>query len=272
MTNSVALVVSDVDGTLITPEHDITPRAKRAVMCLKDRGIGFTIASSRPPRGLGTIVKCLGITIPFAPFNGAQLVSPNDTILEEQHIPVARIERVRALGDEYRLNLWTYRGWEWFAQRRDEFVDQEEHTVGFQARIAEQIADYFENCPKVTVVGRPEAVTLCAQRIRAELETELSATQSQPRFVDITIRGATKGTVITSLSRILRIPTPQIAAIGDGPNDVEMFERAGISIAMGNSSEITKKAAKYITGSNTEEGFATGIERFILKDAKRAGE
>lgn len=266
MNASIALVVSDVDGTLITPGHEITARTKAAVRRLHDKGIQFTVASSRPPRGLEQIVEALQIALPLAPFNGAQIVLSDGTILGKQIIPVPIIQRVFQISSEYPLNLWVYRGREWFAQRRDEFVEREEQTAGFPAQVDGHIENYFEDCPKLTVVGKPEVVEWCEQAVHQALGPQLEATRSKPRFLDITVKSANKGSVITTLSRILHIPTEQIAAIGDGPNDVEMFARAGFSIAMGNAGDFIKKAARFVTTSNLEEGFANGMERFVLKE------
>ncbi|MFI5174777.1 MAG: HAD family hydrolase [Terriglobia bacterium] len=271
MANMLGLVVSDVDGTLLTPEHELTLRARQAVARLQEHGLGFTVASSRPPRGLDMVLRAFGIMLPFAPFNGAQITYPDGRVIEKQVIPIPLIERVRSISHKLELNLWTYQEWNWFARRRDEFVEREEHTVGFAAEIVEHIEECFDDCPKLTVVGKPEIAALCAQTIRRELGAQLTVTQSQPRFVDITARNANKGSVITNLSRILQVPVARIAAIGDGPNDVEMFARAGLSIAMGNSSEMVKKAAQYTTASNTEEGFAQGIETYVLGGALAAG-
>jgi hydroxymethylpyrimidine pyrophosphatase-like HAD family hydrolase len=55
-----------------------------------------------------------------------------------------------------------------------------------------------------------------------------------------------------------------IATIGDMPNDVQMFAHSGLSIAMGNASPELQRAARRITTSNAEEGFATAVDRFIL--------
>jgi hydroxymethylpyrimidine pyrophosphatase-like HAD family hydrolase len=67
------------------------------------------------------------------------------------------------------------------------------------------------------------------------------------------------------LSAMLAIPTAQIATIGDMPNDVLMFERSGVSIAMGNASVDVQRAATFVTTSNREEGFALAMERFVLR-------
>ncbi len=67
-----------------------------------------------------------------------------------------------------------------------------------------------------------------------------------------------------SISRLLNIPAAEIATIGDMPNDVLMFEKSGVSIAMGNASPEVQASATYVTSSNEEEGFANAIEKFVL--------
>jgi hypothetical protein len=70
--------------------------------------------------------------------------------------------------------------------------------------------------------------------------------------------------MVTVLSRLLRIPAEQIATIGDMPNDVLMFRKSGVSIAMGNASAEVQSSAHFVTTSNEEEGFANAMDRFIL--------
>src|ERR1041385_4089741 len=83
-----------------------------------------------------------------------------------------------------------------------------------------------------------------------------SATRSQPYYLDVTHPDANKGHVVTTLSEILSIPAAQIATIGDMPNDVLMFKKSGMSIAMGNASAEVQAQAQFVTASNAEEGFA----------------
>ena len=64
---------------------------------------------------------------------------------------------------------------------------------------------------------------------------------------------------------MLKVPAANIATIGDMPNDVFMFKRSGVSIAMGNASSEVQHAARFVTSSNTEEGFALAMERFVLR-------
>jgi hydroxymethylpyrimidine pyrophosphatase-like HAD family hydrolase len=78
---------------------------------------------------------------------------------------------------------------------------------------------------------------------------------------------ANKGAVIERLSQSLKMPLESIATIGDQPNDVLMFKRSGLSIAMGNASPEVQKQANFVTTSYEDEGFANGVERFILPRA-----
>jgi hypothetical protein len=94
--------------------------------------------------------------------------------------------------------------------------------------------------------------------------THVSAARSQPYYLDVTHPQANKGEVVLSMSKLLNIPAAEIATIGDMPNDVLMFEKSGVSIAMGNASPEVQASATYVTTTNEEEGFATAIEKFVL--------
>ena len=98
----------------------------------------------------------------------------------------------------------------------------------------------------------------------AALAGQVSVARSQPYYLDITHPLANKGVALTELANLLAIPPREIAVIGDGGNDIAMFERSGFSIAMGNASPLVRQAADFLTDSNHDEGFANAIERFIL--------
>jgi len=75
---------------------------------------------------------------------------------------------------------------------------------------------------------------------------------------------ANKGTVATTLSKMLSVPPAEIATIGDMPNDVLMFRESGVSIAMGNASADVQRQARFVTASYNDEGFAKAVERYVL--------
>ncbi|MGH9078805.1 MAG: HAD hydrolase family protein, partial [Acidimicrobiales bacterium] len=87
---------------------------------------------------------------------------------------------------------------------------------------------------------------------------------SQPYYLDVTHPDANKGSVVQSLAARSGLAVAEIATIGDMPNDVLMFDHSGLSIAMGNASVAVQRAARRVTGSNADEGFARAMERFVL--------
>src|SRR6186713_2258490 len=110
----IAAVLTDVDGTLVTKDKVLTPRAIRAVKALQERGVLFAITSGRPPRGMRMLVEPLGLDIPMAAFNGGVIVMPDMTIVDERVIPPevtpAIMEVVRSFG----LYVWIYESTEWY--------------------------------------------------------------------------------------------------------------------------------------------------------------
>ena len=260
----ISLVISDVDATLITPEHEITARALQAVKDLRTRNIKFTIASSRPPRGLADFAKQLELTEPFASFNGAIIARPDGEVLMKHLLPREIGEIALEVAEQFAIQLWVYCEQDWYVAANTQYVEREEHTSGFAAIVEPDLRKRLDNAAKLVIVGDPPLVAQAEPIALERMGDKVSATKSKPRFLDITAAAAHKGTVVTQLSQILSIPTTEIAVIGDGANDILMFERAGFSIAMGQADDQVKKSANVVTTANTDEGFANGIEKYIL--------
>src|SRR5262249_22106539 len=267
----IALVISDIDGTLITSNHELTEATKAAAAKLQDRGIVLSLASSRPPRSIVPLADALGLRGPFAAFNGALIVKREGDVLARSTILTDTTERVKAIADNFGLGVWLYDAQNWWAPWRDAFVDREEHTSGFSPRIDGYSKRITQDANKLTVVGKPELVAQAEQRVLSELASEVSASRSKPRFLDVTAYGIHKGTVVVRLAELLGVPTERVAVIGDGPNDVDMFRQAGLSIAMGQAVDEVRKAANYVTTSNDDEGWARGIEQYVLGGEQAAG-
>ncbi|HEX2949475.1 MAG TPA: Cof-type HAD-IIB family hydrolase [Armatimonadota bacterium] len=262
----IRLFIADLDGTLVTPEKELTPRAIKAVDALYDAGIKFTITSGRPPRGMSMVMKQLKITAPVSAFNGALFVKTDLSVIEGYTLPeaVAKsvIERIHACG----LDVWVYQGSEWLIRNpQAPHVAREQWTVKFAPTVVTDFSEKLDQVYKIVGISDDyNAVARCAQSLRTSLGSTVFAARSQPYYVDVTNPTANKHHVVEVLSRTLAIPSQEIATIGDMPSDIQMFENDGLSIAMGNGTDETKKAAEYITSKNTEEGFANAVEHCVL--------
>ena len=94
--------------------------------------------------------------------------------------------------------------------------------------------------------------------------SELTAAYSSI-YVEIFANGASKGIALTKLAENLGISKEEIACIGDGENDMPMFESSGMKFAMGNAVDILKEKADFVLPSNNENGVAYAVNEYILK-------
>ena len=266
----IRLLLADVDGTLVTGAKTLTSDTREAARRLRARGIELAITSGRPPRGMSMLVAPLGLTTPIAAFNGGMLVDPDlTTILEQRAIARAVAGEVVDLLRRTGLEVWVYRGNDWFVRDlRGTRVASEQATVQFAPTPVADVCGVLDGAVKIVGVSEDHAlVARCEVEMRARIGSDASAARSQPYYLDVTHLDANKGSVLRDLARRLGIPPSSIAAIGDMPTDVLMFGVAGVSIAMGNASLEVKRCARFVTTSNEDEGFARAGERYVLEAA-----
>ena len=265
--NGVRLVVADVDGTLVTPDKILTPRARAAVRAIIEAGIAFTITSGRPPLGMKPLIDDLQLEDPIAAFNGGLLVRPDLSVIREHLIPSEAAQAVIDILTKDTLDVWVYGGKDWYVKsRHGPHVDREEWTVKFPPTVVSTYEGLLDRIVKIVGVNDDhDVMARCVEEVQRQFGQHVSAALSQPYYLDVTHPKANKGEVVNALSAMLAIPTAEIATIGDMPNDVLMFQRSGVSIAMGNASVDVQRAATFVTTSNREEGFALAMERFVLR-------
>jgi Cof subfamily protein (haloacid dehalogenase superfamily) len=266
MAPEIQLVLADVDGTLVTDEKRLTERAVSAVRSLGEAGVKFAVTSGRPPRGMEMLVEPLALELPLAAFNGGLFARPDMSVIEERSIDSGLVARIIELIGDHGLDVWLYRGSEWLL--RDEHVAhvrKEADTVRFEPKVVASFDQITERIAKIVGVSDDlDAVAKAEADARASFGEHVSAARSQPYYLDVTHPQANKGAVLHYFSREYEIPLERIATLGDQPNDMLMFEDAGLSVAMGNAGAEVKRAATRVTESNEHEGFALAIEKFVL--------
>lgn len=267
--NGIRLMLADVDGTLVTPDKVLTERAIEAVRDLGKAGILFAITSGRPPRGMSMLIEPLDITTPIAAFNGGLLVNSDMSVIEQRVLPEELVRPVAGLIGSFGLDVWVYRGADWYVpDPHGSHVARESATVQFAPKVMTSLDGLTSDVAKLVGVSDDlDAVARASSAAHDRFGDHVTAARSQPYYLDVTHPDANKGAVARYLSAKYSIPPEAIATIGDMPNDVLMFAHSGLSIAMGNASPDVQRAARRVTSSNSEEGFANAVQRFILHKA-----
>ena len=212
------------------------------------------------------VIKDVNLSTVVAGFNGGVYTTSNLDPIVMRDLPRDAAARSIEFIEEHDLVAWLYTDTVWYVQDpKGPHVDRESRTVGFEPEVTSDYSAYVAQTAKIVGVSDDlEAVAACEKKVQQELGDHVSAARSQPFHLDVTHPAANKGSVVDFLSAVYLIPSSSIATLGDMPNDVLMFKKIDMSIAMGNASKEVQAEANFVTDSNEEEGFAQAIERFVL--------
>ncbi len=264
----IKLFLADVDGTLVTKDKVLTERAVAAVHRMEKAGIRFAVTSGRPPRGMAMLVEPLKLQGVIAGFNGGVYVNPDQSVILSRTLDPGAARKAYDAIRDHGLDAWVYTAEDWMIRDpKAPHVDREAHTVQFGSKVVDDPATGLDRAVKIVGVGDDlPLVEKCEGDVQRALGNTVSAARSQPYYLDVTHPEANKGAVVAYLAEHYGISPHEIATIGDMPNDVLMFKPSGMSIAMGQASQEVRDAATHVTDGYEDEGFAKGVERFVLGD------
>ncbi len=267
------LLISDIDGTLVTNDKVLTETAIAATHDLHEAGVAFAIATARPPRGAAMLIAPLSLTMPIAGFNGGLIVELDMTVIEAWPIDPQAARQIVDFLLIHDFDVWIYDEADWYLRDpRAPHVEREAWMIRFAPTVVTNFTDVLlQRAFKIVGVSDDlEKVASGEQMARTSLGHFTSAARSTPYFLDFTHVRANKGEVVETLARRLGTSIDHVATIGDMVNDVAMFRHSGFSVAMGNASDTVKAEASAVTASNEDEGFAKAVRDFILPGAKNA--
>jgi Cof subfamily protein (haloacid dehalogenase superfamily) len=263
----ISLVVSDVDGTLVTSDKRLTGRAVAAVRRLYDHGIAFSICSSRPPFGLRMLIEQLQLKQPLGGYNAGAIVQPDLSVIEQELVPPDAAEQAVGLFRQHGVDCWLFAGNQWLVTNPDgDHVAHETRTVQTPPTVVREFAaEHLAGVGKIVGPSNDHPlVARMTELLQRALAGRANVARSQAYYCDVIPPGIDKGRLVALLGERLAVPRAEILVLGDMENDLAMFREAGFAVAMGNASEAVKQAAHATTLSNDEDGFAAAIERYVL--------
>ena len=268
---AIRLVVSDIDGTLVIPDKQVTPRAMAAVKALAAAGVGFSVVSARPPRGMAAIVSRLGVRQPYAAFNGGALMGGDGRLIAAERLTAEAARTILGRLAERKVDAWVFADDSWRLTHSDgPQVGRERAAVGFDPVVVAHFEDVIDRIDKIVGVSDDAAQLLDLEAGAADwLEGAALVQRSQAYYLDFTALRADKGHAVRAICEHAGVPLEETAVIGDMSNDVAMFEVAGLSIAMGQAPDAVKARADAVTDANSAEGFAHAVERLVLPQVRR---
>ena len=274
MTNqSIRLIISDIDGTILDDQHQVDPNLKDMIPLLSREKIPFVLASARSPLGMEPIARELGLgDNPLACYNGALVIKGDpqayETIIEH---PLDKkeirtfLELVKTEFPSVSINL--YSGKDWIANRLDKWVQIEAAITGERPMIQNELIPVLNaQMPVHKLLLIDEAPVI--QKLHDYLQTlgfpKTSFYLSKDNYMEVTAKHVSKEQALYEIAQHYQVPLEQVMTIGDNFNDLPMLRLAGLGVAMGNAPEAVKTEAKAVTKSNNEHGVAEAVEKYVL--------
>ncbi len=262
----IRLLVSDIDGTLVRTDKSLSHAVVNAVRRVAKLGIPVSLISARPPSGMYWIAERIGLECALGAFNGATIFRPDGTIVTSSHLTPEQVMSTLARLRQSDVAPWLFADGQWYATTHDgDHVPHEIKAAGLEPTICTDFSRLHNRVDKIVGVSDDHALLVDIEAdIRRGMAGQATVARSQPYYLDITALDGNKGAGVAALAGQFGVPLDAVAVLGDQNNDLPMFARAGLSIAMGQAPENVRDAADYTARSNDDDGVANAIERFIL--------
>jgi hypothetical protein len=262
---AIRLVVCDIDGTLVRHDKSLPAANVAAGKQLVAGGTALTLISARPMSGMLWIADALALPGPFGAFNGGTIFDRNGVIGTPQRLAPDVALTILSILDAAGVDVWLFAHERWYARNADNpHVPREKLSAGVEPTLRSDLENLCAEADKIVGVSDNKALLKqCESAIRQAVQDSATVALSQPYYLDATAPLANKGDGVAAVAAAMNVPLTEVAVIGDMPNDLPMFARAGLAIAMGQAPEIVRAAADWTTTSNEEDGVARAIERLI---------
>jgi Cof subfamily protein (haloacid dehalogenase superfamily) len=260
----------DLDGTLTDSEKKVSDSSKKTIHEAIAKGVSIVLASGRPLLGVEPIARELDLFKLggyMLSYNGARIIScKTGEIIWERDIALSEIQKTIDFANKENLAFLSYDKQGVITDSPDDpYVKMEAYNNSIPIKYVQNMKEaVLSPQPKVMIVGKPASLALAQPKLQALLGETVLVSFSEPCFMEITASGVHKASSLSVLLKLLGKDRSELMVIGDGLNDIPMFDLAGFAVAMENSQAETKLHAHAHTASNDNDGVAQAIKTYIL--------
>lgn len=263
---SIKMIFSDIDGTLINSEFQVTPKTQAAIRQAVKQGIVFVPVSARMPEGIKPIINSIGIKTPIISYNGALVqTDKEETVASNPMGTETALKICRFISQNYPEIAWNvYSYHDWYAMDRDNvWVKREEDIVGVRSHEVDlSQLQFLPAVHKVLLMGEPDLIAPLELSLK-KLYPDLSIAKSAPYFIEIMAPGIKKGQAVKVLADYMKVELSDTIAFGDNFNDLDMLETVGKGYVMSNGPKEVQEAIGHITSDHNHDGIAQVLFTYL---------
>lgn len=258
------LICTDIDGTLINDQEQVTPKTRQALERRIKLGDLFIPVSARMPEAIDTVASDIGKHYPMISYNGALLLDEHDHEISSHPFKIERALKILSIVEEnYPDVSWNvYRGHNWFSNKLPGTLEEEKIVQVESTKVNIQDIEKLPECHKILLIGTAQEIDELQTKLRA-IYPVLDIVKSKPTLLEIMAKGINKGSGVKEMISHYQIPADYVWVFGDNYNDVQMLQAVKHSVAMGNAPDDVKKQTAYVTDSNNDDGIAKILNKYL---------
>jgi Cof subfamily protein (haloacid dehalogenase superfamily) len=261
------LVAVDMDGTLLTPQLEISNETVETINKVIERGVIFTLSTGRMYLAAMPFANMLNLDVPIITCNGGLTKCfKTGKVCDERIIDKEYSSEIIRYCEEAGLSVSIYSEDDIYIKKNSENTDIHLQLDHAKPQIVNDFDSLLDSSIIKIMFNSNDKYNLekHTRELHELYKGKLNFYFSLPYFVEIVHKEANKRNALENLALKFNIKREEIIAIGDNFNDMDMIEYAGLGVAMGNAPDYLKDAAQFVTHSNDEDGVRHVLERFIL--------
>ncbi len=264
------LVASDLDGTLLAPDHKLSEFSKQTLKDLHNQGFTFIFATGRHHIDVAGIREQVGIPAYMVTSNGARVHDQNNNLMYSNNVPMDLVQPViDTIKVDPEIFIHLYRNDEWMLNRDDVLLRDFHEDSGFSYTLydidnppVDGIAKLFFTHPDMD----HEYLVQFEEKLNEKFGDQLNIAFSTPWCLEVMAADVSKGDALKVIAESLDLSLENCIAFGDGMNDVEMLEMAGRGLVMETAHARVKAALpnNQVIGSNADDAVAHYLQDNLL--------
>ena len=266
----IKMVATDIDGTIVKWDTNITDRVKNSIKSLCNNGIKVVLVTGRMHCATTHIAEILGLDTPIVSYQGGLIRTQAGETLYQQNLSSDYAKKIIKWAQKNNIHINLYLDDKLYVEKDNDFVKK--YTDGkFVSYTVCPFANLkIENVNKILAIDYNDAdrVTGWVKELHNTFP-DLYIVKSTPYFCEIGNPHATKSAGVEFLAKMWGIKKEEILTIGDQDNDIELLKAGGTAVAMGNATEELKKYADFITDTVENDGFAQVMDKFVFSEIER---
>lgn len=258
---SFKLIACDLDGTLLDNNKEVSTNTINRINNLLNQGLLFVIATGRPFTGTKRYCDLFNKNMPVILYNGSIVrMSKTNELLFNVSLDKEDAKKIINIINEHQGTYIYWKDEIPFVNRIDDYINDYVKISKVTPKIDPK-GDY-DNITKIIWFDENKNLLHFEETLFGDLD-KVNHFTSEAIYLEFVNKRASKEKALESICDYYKIKKEDVITIGDGNNDIGLIKYAGLGVAMDNAKDNVKRAAKFITKSNNDEGVLFVLNKYL---------